>query len=93
MSPKQLIIGAQVETKSGSSDPSNFDFHSHQLTFEDFVGAIASGRQPLISGREGRCSVELILAIYEAAASGQSVRLPLAHDPESVRARVGQTES
>ena len=79
-----------METESGSSDPTNFDFASHQRTFENFVQAVASGGQPLIDGREGRRSVELILAIYEAATSGRSVGLPLASDPDSVRARAGR---
>lgn len=83
----------QVKTESGSSDPANFDFYSHQKTFENFVAALASHKQPLIDGREGRRSVELILAIYEVAASGQQVALPLEQDPDSVQARVAQGQA
>ena len=46
-------------------------------TFEDFVAAIVSGGQPLIDGIEGRRSVELILAIYEAASTGIKANEPL----------------
>ena len=46
-------------------------------TFEDLVAAIVNGGQPLIDGIEGRRSVELILAIYEAASTGIKANEPL----------------
>ena len=45
------------------------------ITPEDFVEAISTGRQPRVDGAEGRKSVEIILALYEAAKTGQSQRL------------------
>ncbi|MBL9083376.1 MAG: hypothetical protein JNK76_16290, partial [Planctomycetales bacterium] len=36
---------------------------------------------PSVDGREGRRSVEIILAIYKAAESGKPVTLPLDKDP------------
>jgi len=39
------------------------------------VEAIAEGRAPQVDGREGRRSVEVILALYRAATTGTSVRL------------------
>jgi hypothetical protein len=36
----------------------------------------------LADGREGRRSVELILAIYQSAETGKTVRLPLPRDPK-----------
>ena len=40
--------------------------------------AIDEGGSPLVDGREGRKSVEIIRAIYRSAQTGQAVRLPLA---------------
>ena len=36
----------------------------------DFVAAIREGRDPLVNGVEGRRSLALVLAIYEAAGLG-----------------------
>ena len=41
------------------------------------IAALSEYREPVCSGSEGRKALELILAIYESAASGKSVRLPL----------------
>lgn len=58
-----------------------------ELTYEDHTGqidnvlsAIEQGTKPLIDGHEGRKTLELIVAIYKAASTGQSVALPLASD-------------
>ena len=37
---------------------------------QDFVAAIGEGRDPLVNGVEGRRSLALVLAIYEAAGLG-----------------------
>jgi UDP-N-acetyl-2-amino-2-deoxyglucuronate dehydrogenase len=59
----------------GASNPSAIShvFHSRQLA--DFVEAIETGRAPLVDGREGRKAVEIILAIYRSANTGQIVAL------------------
>lgn len=49
-------------------------------TFEqiqDMVEAVRHNRPPLITGREGRDAVEIVLAIYESARTGKEIRLPL----------------
>ncbi len=45
--------------------------------FEDVIGALRCGRKVLVDGREGRKSVELILAVYKSAMTGKPVKLPL----------------
>lgn len=69
------------ETGGGASDPSAIGHAAHTLQFRDFFKAIKTGNQPLVDGIEGRRSVEIILAIYKAAETGKSIRLPLAKDP------------
>jgi predicted dehydrogenase len=59
----------------GSSNPAAISHVGHARQLADFVQAIQSGRPPLVDGREGRRAVEIILAIYQAAASTQTVKL------------------
>ena len=42
---------------------------------EDFVGAVREGREPLVTGEEGRRTVELIGAIYRAGRTRKVVPL------------------
>ena len=49
----------------------------HRLLIEEFAEAIEQNRDPAITGREGRKSIEIIQAIYESSRSGQPVELPL----------------
>jgi predicted dehydrogenase len=65
----------------GASDPASIGHHGHAEQFRDVVEAIRTGRRPAVDGHEGRRSVEIILAVYKAAESGRTVRLPLAGDP------------
>lgn len=68
-------------TGGGASDPSAIGHHGHTHQFEDVLKAIENDTKPAVDGAEGRRSVEIILAIYAAAESGQRVKLPLAGDP------------
>lgn len=74
-------MAGKTETGGGAADPSAIGHHGHTLQFRDVVNAIKKGGQPAIDGKEGRRSVEIILAIYKAAETGRSVELPLKRDP------------
>jgi predicted dehydrogenase len=65
----------KVGASGGSSDPAAIShvYHARQLT--DFLQALQTGRKPLVDGREGRRAVEVILSIYESAATGRTVEL------------------
>ncbi|MFH5803865.1 Gfo/Idh/MocA family protein [Alienimonas sp. DA493] len=65
----------------GAADPKAISHAGHRDQLKDFLQAIDSGGEPLVDGREGRKSVELILAIYESQRTGQRVELPLTQDP------------
>jgi predicted dehydrogenase len=48
----------------------------------DFVAAVTSGREPLMSGADGLHALEVTLAAYESSALGRTVEVPLdAADP------------
>ena len=68
-------LGANSASSGGASDPKAISFVGHQMQLEDFVAAISTGQQPRVDGAEGRKSVEIILAIYEAARTGRSQKL------------------
>jgi predicted dehydrogenase len=70
-------MAAQSGFKAGASDPRGITHHGHRDQLVDFLDAIDYGREPLVDGREGRKSVEIIRAIYQSARTGQVVKLPL----------------
>lgn len=49
----------------------------HTRVYEDLIDAIQNDRKPAISAEDGRSAIELILAIYQSAATGKPVDLPL----------------
>ena len=67
----------QTETGGGAADPAAIGHHGHCELFRDTLLAIENDTTPLIDGHEGRRSVEIVLAVYQAAKSGTRVNLPL----------------
>ena len=53
----------------------------HERNIEDFLKAIMEGRKPLITGEDGRVTVEIFTAIYRSTRDGKPVKWPL--KPES----------
>jgi UDP-N-acetyl-2-amino-2-deoxyglucuronate dehydrogenase len=51
--------------------------HYHRLQIQDFLQAILGGREPLVTGEEGRKTVEIFTAIYRSQRDRRPVRLPL----------------
>jgi predicted dehydrogenase len=49
--------------------------------FANVIAAIEGKEKLVVDGLEGCRSVEIILAIYKSAESGQTVKLPLNGDP------------
>jgi predicted dehydrogenase len=74
-------MAGKTQTGGGASDPAAIGHHGHTSLFRDVVQAIRTDKQPLIDGKEGRRSVEVILAIYKSAETGRPVELPLSRDP------------
>ena len=74
-------MAGKTETGGGAADPAAIGHHGHAAQFKDVLNAIQNQTRPLIDGPEGRRSVEIILAVYKAAETGQTVNLPLDSDP------------
>jgi UDP-N-acetyl-2-amino-2-deoxyglucuronate dehydrogenase len=58
--------------------------HYHELQLRDVVDAVRTGREPAVTGTDGRATVALMAAIYAAASSGGRVRVD---DREAVGTR------
>ena len=74
-------MSGRTQTGGGAADPKAIGHHGHVIQFKDVMRAIREKSAPAIDGREGRRSVELILAIYKSAELGKPVSLPLPRDP------------
>jgi UDP-N-acetyl-2-amino-2-deoxyglucuronate dehydrogenase len=75
-------MAGRTKTGGGAADPSAIGHHGHTELFKDFLKAVKSGGRPAVDGAEGRRSVEIILAIYKAAETGRTVKLPLTSEPK-----------
>lgn len=78
--PRELdsTLGARqrkVHVGGGAADPAAISVDGHVAQYRDFVEAVRFGREPAVSGREGRRSVELICALYESSRTGRIVHL------------------
>jgi UDP-N-acetyl-2-amino-2-deoxyglucuronate dehydrogenase len=72
--PKDLRATGDDQNASATS-PTVSDVRGHQAVLEDFVHAIKTNTVPRCSGAEGRRSVALVEAIYQACATGKRVEL------------------
>lgn len=63
--------------KTFSETPPNIYGYGHTPLYADMIAAITNGRQPLVNGEAGKRAMELILALYQSAAQGLPVKLPL----------------
>jgi predicted dehydrogenase len=71
---------AQLEAVAAGHVALEHTGHPGQIA--DFLDAVANGRQPAITGADGRNSVELVTAIYESGIEHRTVEFPLpADDP------------
>jgi predicted dehydrogenase len=62
-------------TGSAASDPRAIGMSGHIIQLQDFVNAIREGRDPMVTGEDGRAAVEIILSVYRSAQTGQPVHL------------------
>ena len=72
---KEIVRADQKGASGTFSDPMAMSFENHRRQFEDFLRAIDTDTTPLVDGREGLKSVELVTAIYRSAQTGKPVSL------------------
>lgn len=74
---RQTLGTAGGKPVVGAADPAAITHANHREQFKDFIQSLETHRKPLVDGHEGRKAIELILAIYQSARSGEMVGLPL----------------
>ncbi len=52
-------------------------YTEHAGQIEDFVAAVEQDREPLVSGKDGRRTMEFISAVYQSAFLGEKVEFPM----------------
>lgn len=67
------IVIQPTLSSSSASTPTAISTDGHMRQFLDVISAIKNGTKPLIDVKEGRKSVEIILAIYKSAEEGKKV--------------------
>ena len=60
------------------SNPMEY-FHQRQIA--DFLNAILEGRKSLVTGEDGRVTVEIFTAVYRSTRDGKPVKWPLVPEP------------
>ena len=58
-----------------AADPAAIDVASHAAQIADLLAAIDEGREPAVSGQDGRDALEIVCAVYESARTGRTVPL------------------
>ena len=85
---KSVNIIEEWRFADGQDDPEHVKAHykedpptvygfGHTPLYADVIEAINTGREPYVTAEDGRRALELVLAIYESAAKGISIKLPL----------------
>lgn len=49
----------------------------HRLQIEDFINSLLDGKKPMVTGAEGRITVEIFTAIYRSQRDGKAIKFPL----------------
>ena len=68
---------ADEKNKGLQEATSNVYGNGHTSLFADVIDAIEHDRKPYVDAAAGRNALEMILAIYQSAATGKPVKLPL----------------
>lgn len=58
-------------------NPPNVYGYGHTPLYTDVIDAIENDRKPYVDAEAGKRALELVLAIYQSAATGSIVKLPL----------------
>ena len=69
---------AYIKENFGENPPNVYGF-GHTPLYRDMIEAIQNDRPPYVDGEAGMRALELVLAIYQSAATGRPVALPLGH--------------
>jgi predicted dehydrogenase len=66
------------------------DRHGHRALMLDFFTALREGRSPMLTGQEGRRTVQLYTGVYRSARDGVVSTFPLSDDDSAYHERIGR---
>lgn len=66
----------QVMKECNETPPNVYGF-GHTKLYKDVMEAIVEDRKPYVDGEAGRRALELVLAIYKSAATGETIHFPM----------------
>lgn len=66
---------------TAATGPADFGHQDHQVVIQDMIDSINARREPIIPVTSVRPTVEAVLAMYQSAARGKRVDLPVKDDP------------
>ncbi|HTT54830.1 MAG TPA: Gfo/Idh/MocA family oxidoreductase [Streptosporangiaceae bacterium] len=72
---------------AAAADAAAIGTSGHAAQIADLLAAIDAGREPLVTGQDGRDALELARAVYESAREGRTVVLPAASGDAAAAAR------
>ncbi len=77
---KGMIEADRDEVRLGKGGWQNVDVYDRDTNAEtdEFVASIIEGRPPIMTGQDGRASLEAILALHKSQDTGQAVDIPMA---------------
>lgn len=73
--PAAPIASADADSPAAAADPAVVDVASHAAQLADLLDAVDAGREPAVSGQDGRDALEIVLAVYESSRTGRPVIL------------------
>jgi UDP-N-acetyl-2-amino-2-deoxyglucuronate dehydrogenase len=77
------LAAGRSETAEGAASPA-VGTAAHAAQLADFLLAIEDGRPSLITAREGRAALEVVLAVYESARTETAIKLPFSPQARSL---------
>ena len=66
---------AHSPTANPAADPAALESASHAAQLADLLDAVDTGREPAVSGADGRAALQIVLAVYESSRTGRPVTL------------------
>lgn len=70
---EESIVGVRGEAGSAASSSTTFPVEGHIIQYANFISAVRTGEELICSGKEGRRSLSLIMALYESARRNEVV--------------------
>jgi UDP-N-acetyl-2-amino-2-deoxyglucuronate dehydrogenase len=67
--------GADDAGRLAAADPAALNVAGHAAQLADLLDAVDTGREPAVSGQDGRDALEIVLAVYQASRTGRPVIL------------------